>query len=58
MKIRLIKRWNYYSMGGKSYYPRGLIVTGKKHSDGLLIEHFYCYGQSEIIPIEYFQVIS
>ena len=58
IKIRLTKRWNYYCMGGKSYYPKGLVVTGKKHPEGLLIDHFYCYGQNEIIPNEYFKVIS
>ena len=58
IKVRLTKKWNYHHCGGNSFYPKGLILTGKRHAEGLLIDHFYGYGQNEIIPNEYFKVID
>ena len=58
IKVRLIKKWNYHSYGGNSFYPKGLIITGKLHPEGLLIDHFYGFNQNEIIPSEYFKMIS
>jgi len=54
MKRTLTKDWHFNSYGGPDCYKAGMVVSGKRHKDGLLKEHFYCYGQNEIIPNEYF----
>ena len=54
MKRTLTKDWHFNSYGGPDCYKAGMVVIGKRHKDGLLKEHFYCYGQNEIIPNEFF----
>ena len=54
MKRKLTKDFHFNSYGGPDCYKAGMVVNGKRHKDGLLKEHFYCYGQNEIIPNEYF----
>ena len=54
MKRTLTKDFHFTTYGGPDCYKAGMIVSGKRHKDGLLKEHFYCYGQNEIIPNEYF----
>ena len=52
---KITKRWRFISMSGPDAYPVGTIVRGKQHLEGLLMDHFYAYGQNEIIPNEFFK---
>jgi hypothetical protein len=54
MKAYLIKPFKFVGYGGKSKLPMGTILKGSRTKRGILIKHFYCYGQGEIIPNSYF----
>lgn len=71
MKIKLTKDWFFVDMSGeKNSYKKGLVLTGEfiecdgvgKNSDvkrgDFHIPHFYCYGQGEVIPKSFFEVLK
>jgi hypothetical protein len=58
-KFKLTKDWHFTHYNGPQKYDKGREVRGKwldekYEKQGLFIEHFYGYGQGEIIPVEFF----
>jgi hypothetical protein len=51
MNAIITKRWNFDDYGGANHYPKGMVIRGGRWFEkGYLIDHFYAYGQNEIIP--------
>jgi hypothetical protein len=58
MKVKLVKPFHFHHYNGKNVYKKGMILKGVSHKKGLLVKHFYGYGQSLVINSSFFEIIK